>query len=102
MSYPATEQEEHALNVLELAIKGDFTDALLWSAGFRVAINCNDLFVYGADAEGIYPADLRLLEDCIEDMQSYPEYLFVARKRRMRPLPGSGLGSPDLFDICGP
>ena len=104
MSYDCTDQEDHALNVLEIAINGEFTDALIWDKYFGVAINCNDLFLPGADAESIYPEDLRLLESCVEDAGVFPEYLFVARKRRMRPRPSmmDTLGRSKLYDACGP
>ena len=76
-----------------------------------VAVNCNDFFGPGSDAEDISLEDISLFNECIKDCNAndyvgagWEHLLFVARKRRRRPWKRKYERIPKeihhLFDEC--
>jgi len=89
--------EQFKINLLKLAAKYDIKDTLLWSEELDFSIMCSDAFFYAtADAEDVLSQeDVDLLEQCIKDCLNAKDglgelrgtLLYVAKKRKMRPLP---------------
>ena len=108
--------EQYKINLLKLAAKYDIKDTFLWNEELEFSIICSDSFYYAtADAEDICSQeDVDLLEQCIKDCleldrrlgEVYAPILYVAKKRKMRPLLDIyyhiPVGICDLFDACGP
>lgn len=107
--------EQYKINLLKLAAKHDFAHELFWSEDLGFSILCSETFAYAcADAEDITSQeDIDMLEQAIKDLLEVdPEgdlwatVLFVARKRKTRPLPKAYSCTPtkicSLFDACGP
>lgn len=88
--------EQFKINLLKLAAKYDIKDTLLWSEELDFSIMCSDSFFYAtADAEDVLSQkDVDLLEQCIKDClnakdglgELHGTLLYVAKKRKMRPL----------------
>ena len=82
-----TPTEQFALDVLKIAIEYEFTDTLMWNKDLTVAINCNDVFLPGADAEEIERDELLLLRSACEEDSEWGCLLFIAHKRKCAPMP---------------
>jgi len=78
--------------------KADDYEALMWRVDMKPDVpeiklfaKCNDVFFWAtADAEEITAADLPLLRSCLADLEKadapyYLDWLFAARKRKLRP-----------------
>lgn len=108
--------EQFKINLLKLAAKYDIKDTLLWSEELDFSIMCSDAFFYAtADAEDVLSQeDVDLLEQCIKDCleldrglgEVYSTLLYVAKKRKMRPLQDIYTHIPkavqELLNACGP
>jgi len=108
--------EQYKINLLKLAAKYDIKDTLLWSEELDFSIMCSDAFFYAAaDAEDVLSQeDVDLLEQCIKDCldtgdrlgELHGTLLYVAKKRKMRPLPDIYTHIPkavqELLNACGP
>ena len=108
--------EQFKINLLKLAAKYDIKDTLLWSEELDFSIMCSDAFFYAtADAEDVLSQeDVDLLEQCVEDCleldnglgEVYGPLLYVAKKRKMRPLLDIYTHIPkavqELLNACGP
>lgn len=94
----ARAQLDYLQAVLGVFHRADSYQSLMWRPtddGFRFFAMCSDTFAWGtADCERIEPADVPLLERCLNDLKAadpvlgecdLPE-LFAARKRGMRPM----------------
>lgn len=107
--------EQFKIDLLRFVAKNDIAYDLMWNEDLEFYVNCNDAFAYAtADAEYISSQeDLDLLIKCMGDCTEadrtngvYATLLYVARKRKMRPLyellahiPGAIC---DLLEACGP
>ena len=108
--------EQFKINLLKLAAKYDIKDTLLWSEELDFSIMCSDAFFYAtADAEDVHSQeDVDLLEQCIKDCLKAKDglgelrgtLLYVAKKRKMRPLLDIYTHIPkavqELLNACGP
>ena len=108
--------EQFKIDLLKFAAKNDIAYDLEWNEDLEFYVNCNDAFAYAtADAEYISSQeDLDLLIKCMEDCveadrthgSAYATLLYVARKRKMRPLYEVLAHIPvdicDLLEACGP
>lgn len=112
---------EHILEVLAIFEHADAEDQVFWrvdpsGASVKFYAHVQDFFGWAiADAEPIEPEDLKLLNDCLDELRRYPAALdevgrlFAARKRQRRPMEAWLLanndlpsGVLDLFRACGP
>ena len=108
--------EQYKINLLKLAAKYGINDLLLWSEELDFSIMCSDAFFYAtADDEDISSQeDVDLLEQCIKDCLNVGDglgelrgpLLYVAKKRKMRPLLDIYTHIPkkvcSMLDACGP
>jgi len=88
--------EQFKIDLLKFAAKNDIAYDLMWNENLEFSIICNDTFGYcSADAEDISSQeDLDSLMECMrncveadrEHGSAYASILYVARKRKMRPL----------------
>jgi hypothetical protein len=110
--------EPFKTNLLKLISKHDLHDFLWWNGELEFFINCNDVFAYAyADCEPVKSQnDVDALEQAIQECQEQDGnpyvgteegcYLFVARKRQLRPTKGMykhiNPRYHSLFDAAGP
>jgi hypothetical protein len=108
--------EQYKINLLKLAAKYDIKDTFLWNEELEFSIICSDSFFFAtADAEDVLSQeDVDLLEQCIKDCldtgdrlgELHGTLLYVAKKRKMRPLLDIYTHIPkavqELLNACGP
>jgi hypothetical protein len=106
--------EQYKINLLKLAAKHDFIYDVAWNEDLEFTITCSDVFAHAADAEDISSQeDVDMIEQAAKELLEikssadvWATLLFIARKRKMRPLGNWYLGLDDeianLFDACGP
>ena len=85
------ENKEWVFDLLKLIGENDCCDMIEWSEDLEFWTPCGDTFYYAtADAEDINEEDLPLLRQCFDDIDKpytwYAMTLYVARKRKIRPL----------------
>ena len=107
--------EQFKIDLLKFAAKNDVACDLMWNEDLEFSVICNDTFAYcSADAEDISSQEdldllMRCMEDCVEadgtHGSAYASILYVARKRKMRPLyevlSHIPVGICDLLEACG-
>lgn len=106
--------EQYKINLLKLAAKHDFIYDVSWNEDLVFSITCSDVFHHAADAEEITSQkDVDAIEQAAKELSEikpsanvWATLLFIARKRKIRPLGNWYLGLDDkianLFDACVP
>lgn len=108
--------EQYKINLLKLAAKYGINDLLLWNEELEFSIMCSDAFFYATadDEEVLSQEDVDLLEQCIKECLNVGDglgelrgtLLYVAKKRKMRPLLDIYTHIPkavqELLNACGP
>ena len=106
--------EQYKINLLKLAAKYDFIYDVLWNEDLVFSIACSDVFHHAADAEEITSQeDVDMIEQAAKELSVikpstdvWATLLFIARKRKIRPLGNWYLGLDNdiakLFDACVP
>ena len=106
--------EQYKINLLKLAATHDFIYDITWNEDLVFSITCNDIFCYAADSEDITSQeDVDMIEQAAKDLleidplaNCWATVLFIARKRKMRPLTTwhhmFDKRMIALFDACGP
>ena len=106
--------EQFKINLLKLAAKHDFIYDIAWNEDLVFSITCNDVFHRAADAEEITSQeDVDMIEQAAKELLEinpsadvWATFLFIARKRKMRPLCNWHLGIDneivELFNACRP
>lgn len=104
--------EQFKINLLKLAAKHDFIYDVFWNEDLVFSITCSDVFYRAADAEDITSQeDVDMIEQAAKELLEikpsadvWATLLFIARKRKTRPLGSWYLGLDDkianLFDAC--
>lgn len=67
-----------------------------WDDGAHPAINCNDVFIPGADAEGLAVEDVDLYVKCVKQFGDEGRYGWCAAKRAMNPWRAERWSTTDL------
>lgn len=105
--------EQYKINLLKLAAKHNFIYDIAWNEDLVFSITCNDVFYQAADSEEITSQeDIDMIEHAAKELLEikpsadvWATLLFIARKRKIRPLGSWHLGLDDkianLFDVCG-
>ena len=106
--------EQYKINLLKLAAKHNFIYDVAWNEDLVFSITCGDVFYRAADDEVITSQeDVDMLEQTSNDLlkindnaNAWTTILYIARKRKMRPLKDWYLGLDDeivkLFNACAP